>query len=110
MTIRARDSCTVSSWARTSAWSRAFTKASRAAAATASTSFGSSRSVGSWTRTASGSSFVLDESDCALRTILGNDETVARRIDVVVELGQPEPDLKRRVLERERQLVAQIAR
>ena len=44
LTIRARDSFTVSSCARTSACSRAFTSARRAAAATASTSFGSSRS------------------------------------------------------------------
>ena len=51
-------------------------------------------------------SFVLDERYRSLRTILRNDETLARRIYVVVELGQPEPDLERRVLERERQLVA----
>ena len=46
----------------------------------------------------------------SLRTVLGNDESAARRIDVLVALGQPEPDLERRVLERERELVAQITR
>ncbi len=53
--MRARDSRTVSSCARSSAWSLAFTRARRAAATTPSTSIGSSRSVGSWTSTASGS-------------------------------------------------------
>ena len=55
-------------------------------------------------------SLVLDQRHRALRTVLGNDEAVARRIHVVVELRQPEPDLERRVLERERELVAQIVR
>ena len=45
---------TWTSWARSSAWRRAFSSASRAAAPAASRSRGSSRRLGSWTRAASG--------------------------------------------------------
>ena len=108
VTMRARDSCTVSSCARTSACSRALTSASRAAAATASTSFGSSRSVGSWTRTASGSPSCSISVTARVGPSSGTASTAPAASTYSPRSGSQRPSSSVRIVERERELVPEV--
>ena len=91
-TIRARDARTDSSCARTSAWRRSFSAASRTAATAADTRPGSSRSAGSWaiSRSGVGPSPIVEDRATA-RVGLGG-EAGERRLPAV--------DLQRRVAQR----------
>ena len=59
---------------------------------------------GEWT------ALVLDSRDSSIGSFLGNGDRAALAVDVLPALGEPEPELQARVVERARELVANAVR
>ena len=104
-TSRRREAARSATWARTSAWSRAFAAASRAAAATPSTSPGSSSTAWSWMSAASGRP--SRSTSVTARGEPGRGSSSLRAGGVHVAAGEPVADLQCRVAERAGERVSQ---